>query len=80
MAKLTATPRAPDGVEAGPDDLLPVDEARRQILPRLTPLPVQTATIKNDHLEYAITWFSLAFVWAMMTMFLIFRTTRQKDA
>lgn len=48
--------------------------------PRLTPLPVETANIKNDHLEYAITWFLLALVWAIMTLFLIFRTTRQKDA
>jgi len=48
--------------------------------PRLTPLPVNTANIKNDHREYAITWFLLAAVWAMMTGFLIFRTLRNKDA
>lgn len=48
--------------------------------PRLTPLPVNTASIKNDHFEYAVTWFLLAFVWAIMTLYLIFRTTRQKDA
>lgn len=48
--------------------------------PRLTPLPVNTAGIKNDHMEYAITWFLLALVWAIMTVFLIFRTTRPKDA
>lgn len=48
--------------------------------PRVTPLPVDTSTIKNDHLEYAITWFLLAFVWAIMTLYLIYRTTRQKDA
>ena len=47
--------------------------------PRLTPLPVNRAGIKNDHLEYAITWFGLAFVWAVMTFFLIFRTLRTKD-
>lgn len=48
--------------------------------PRLTPLPVSTVDIKNDHFEYAVTWFLLAFVWAIMTLFLILRTTRPKDA
>ena len=48
--------------------------------PRLTPLPVNTATIKNDHFEYAVTWFLLAIVWAIMSFYLILRTTRQKDA
>ena len=47
--------------------------------PRLTPLPVNTASIKNDHLLYAVTWFSLAFVWAIMSLYLIFRTLRQRD-
>lgn len=46
--------------------------------PRLTPLPVTTAGIKNDHLEYAITWFLLAAVWAIMTLYLIRRTLRPK--
>ncbi len=48
--------------------------------PRTTLLPVDTSNIKNDHLEYAITWFLLALVWAVMSLFLIYRTTRQKDA
>ncbi len=48
--------------------------------PRLTPLPVNTASIKNDHFEYAVTWFLLALVWAIMTLFLIRRTLRPKDA
>lgn len=48
--------------------------------PRVTPLPVNTANIKNDHREYAITWFLLAAVWAVMTGFLIQRTLRNKDA
>jgi len=47
--------------------------------PRLTPLPLNTVNIKNDHLNYAITWFLLAAVWAVMSIFLI-RRTRQKDA
>ncbi|MEO1640525.1 MAG: SURF1 family protein, partial [Pseudomonadota bacterium] len=48
--------------------------------PRLTPLPVTTANIKNDHFEYAVTWFLLAVVWAVMSLYLIYRTTRPKDA
>lgn len=48
--------------------------------PRLTPLPISTAGIKNDHFEYAVTWFLLAIVWAIMSLYLIFRITRQKDA
>lgn len=47
--------------------------------PRTVLLPVNAAGIKNDHLSYAITWFGLAFVWAIMTLFLIFRTLRSKD-
>ena len=48
--------------------------------PRLTALPVNTASIKNDHFEYAVTWFLLALVWAIMSFYLILRTTRPKDA
>jgi len=47
--------------------------------PRTELLPVDSSGIKNDHLEYAVTWFGLAVVWAAMTCFLIFRTLRQKD-
>lgn len=48
--------------------------------PRLTALPVATADIKNDHFAYAVTWFLLAIVWAVMSLFLILRTLRPKDA
>lgn len=46
---------------------------------RLTPLPVDTRNIKNDHLEYAITWFLLAMVWFAMTSFYTARILRKKD-
>jgi len=46
---------------------------------RLTLLPVDSSGVKNDHLEYAVTWFGLAAVWAAMTLFLIVRVMRQKD-
>lgn len=41
------------------------------------PHPVETAGIPNDHLNYAITWFSLALVWFGMTLFLLWRIKRQ---
>ncbi len=46
----------------------------------LTPLPLTSDGVPNNHLNYAITWFSLALVWAIMTLLLIIRTIRQKDA
>ncbi len=46
---------------------------------RLTPLPVDTRNIKNDHLEYAITWFLLAVVWVAMTAFYLARGQRRKE-
>lgn len=43
-----------------------------------TPMPV-TVNIPNDHLEYAITWFLLAVVWAGMTGYLLWRIKRRID-
>ena len=42
----------------------------------VTPLPVDTGDIPNDHLEYALTWFSLAAIWAAMTVYFIWRMGR----
>ncbi|WP_235866759.1 SURF1 family protein [Salibaculum griseiflavum] len=47
--------------------------------PRLTPLPVDTIGIPNDHLEYAITWFLLAVVWLSMSLYWVIRTLRRKE-
>lgn len=47
--------------------------AASQTDPGVTPLPVDTAGIPNDHLEYAITWFSLALIWAAMTAYFLWR-------
>lgn len=44
----------------------------------VTPLPVSTNGIPNDHLSYAITWFSLAIVWLGMTAFLAWRIRREQ--
>lgn len=42
------------------------------------PQPV-TVNIRNDHLGYAITWFSLALVWALMTVYLLWRIKHRLD-
>lgn len=43
----------------------------------IDPMPVDTSGIPNDHWGYAITWFLLAFVWAGMTVGLLWRMTRR---
>jgi surfeit locus 1 family protein len=40
------------------------------------PLPVGV-NMANDHLQYAITWFSLAAIWAVMTGYLLWRIKRR---
>lgn len=37
----------------------------------VTPWPVDTVGIPNDHLQYAITWFSLAAIWLAMSAFFL---------
>lgn len=53
-------------------DIDPADDA-------VTPLPVDTAGIPNNHLQYAITWFSLAAVWIVMTGVWIRAQAKAKD-
>lgn len=45
--------------------------------PPAQPVPIATADIPDDHLEYAITWFALAVVWAGMTAVLLWRMRRE---
>jgi surfeit locus 1 family protein len=42
------------------------------------PWPVDTAGIPNDHLQYAITWFSLSAIWLAMSAYFLRR--RRTDA
>ena len=39
----------------------------------VSPLPVDTVGIPNDHLQYALTWFSLAVIWHIMTLAFLWR-------
>ena len=52
--------------------------ARDTELP-VNPWPVDTSGIPNDHLQYAITWFSLAAVWSAMTLYFVLRTHRGRN-
>ncbi len=51
--------------------------ATSETAPPAQPVPIATADIPDDHLEYAITWFSLAVVWAGMTAVLLWRMRRE---
>ncbi|WP_298806244.1 SURF1 family protein [uncultured Lentibacter sp.] len=39
----------------------------------ILPLPLDTSTIPNRHLEYIITWYGLAAVWVLMTVYFLKR-------
>lgn len=62
------------------EPLLVVVRSEDPPAPGIEPLPVDSSAIPNDHLQYAITWFSLAAIWLGMTGIYIWRTTRTKDA
>ena len=41
------------------------------------PMPVDSSAIPNDHWQYAVTWFSLAAIWAVMSGILVARHARR---
>lgn len=45
----------------------------------IVPQPVTTAGFRNDHFQYAVTWFGLATVWLGMTVYLLWRIRTRKD-
>lgn len=45
----------------------------------IVPTPLDTSSIPNDHWQYAMTWFSLALVWFVMTVFLLWRIRQQNS-
>ncbi|MBV7396677.1 SURF1 family protein [Mameliella sediminis] len=64
-------------------DTEPLLVVARQMSPAdkgVTPLPVDTSGIPNDHLQYAITWYSLAAVWLIMTGAWIWRLRTGREA
>ncbi|WP_170362515.1 SURF1 family protein [Ruegeria arenilitoris] len=69
-------PKLAAALEAEPVLLI----ARTQTDPGVTPLPVDSAGIPNDHLQYAITWFGLALVWAAMTGYFLWRNRAPSES
>ncbi|MDY6859036.1 MAG: SURF1 family protein [Pseudomonadota bacterium] len=61
----------------GTEPLLIVARGVDPASPAILPQPVDSSGIPNDHLEYAITWFSLALVWLGMTALLVWRIRRK---
>lgn len=64
--------------ELGTEEALVVMWASTYPGDAVQPLPVDSAAIPNDHLQYAITWFLLAVVWVGMTALLMSRIWRRK--
>ena len=60
--------------ELGTEPVLVI--ARSRTDDNIAPLPVDSAGIPNDHLNYAVTWFGLALVWAAMTVLFMRRRAR----
>ena len=61
----------------GTEQVLVVARSIDPAIPAISPLPVDTSSVPNDHLNYAITWFSLAVVWLGMTCLLVWRIRRR---
>jgi surfeit locus 1 family protein len=61
----------------GTEPVLVVVSGTSEPAPPAEAFPVDTASIPNDHLGYAVTWFGLAAVWAGMTILLVWRIRRR---
>jgi surfeit locus 1 family protein len=55
--------------------MLTVEEGEGAAADGVIAMPV-TVNLRNPHLEYAVTWFGLAAVWAMMTLYWLWRIKR----
>ena len=59
----------------GTEPILVVAKSFTPSIANLNPLPINTENIPNNHKQYAITWFSLAFIWLGMGIFFIYKTS-----
>jgi surfeit locus 1 family protein len=54
--------------------------ARDRTDPGVIPTPVDSSAVSNDHLNYAITWFSLAAIWAAMSVYFLWRSRANAES
>lgn len=64
--------------ELNTEPLLVVARKSDELNSTVTPLPVTVTGIPNDHLQYAVTWYGLALVWVIMTLYYLRRMRTQK--
>ncbi len=64
--------------ELGTEPALIVLRSTSEPAPPARPTPLDTAHVPDNHLNYALTWFSLAAIWAGMTAVLLWRIRRQQ--
>ncbi|APX89361.1 cytochrome oxidase biogenesis protein Surf1, facilitates heme A insertion [Brevirhabdus pacifica] len=58
------------------DPLFIVERTSDEKAPQVLVQPISSTGIPNDHLQYALTWFSLAAIWLGMTGLLLWRIRR----
>lgn len=66
--------------ELGTEPVLLVVRQTSETPLSVTPLPVTTAGIPNNHLQYAVTWFLMAIVWAGMTTYFVVQGRRKPES
>lgn len=62
----------------GTEPVLLIARKTTETNPAVHPLPVDSAGIPNDHLQYVVTWFGLAAVWVAMTLYYLRRMRKDK--
>ncbi len=64
----------------GAEPALVILRTTSEAAPAAVPTPLDTAHVPDNHLNYAITWFSLAVIWAVMTTVLLWRMRQAAGA
>lgn len=62
--------------QLGTEPLLIIAREIEPAIHGITPLPVSATGIPNNHLQYVITWFSLAVIWLGMTGYYLYKNAR----